>query len=196
MSEERFLSLEDVADRLQLSGQTVRRWVKSGKLTAYKPGLEYRIREEDLEEFLRRRAVRPKAQAPPPPERGEVGQAWDEKRRGIVIIALGAFNTAERWRDVAANPDSSPRAIEGAVEAAVTFLEELMDLLEAAREDYATEEEWLINHPRAFRLLDRLAAVYEVGNERLAKLASQRVPASLDRRRQEQIREWTRRSSA
>jgi excisionase family DNA binding protein len=60
-SEEQFLSLEDVASRLQVSDQTVRRWVKSGKLTAYKPGLEYRIREADLEEFLRAREVRPKA---------------------------------------------------------------------------------------------------------------------------------------
>jgi excisionase family DNA binding protein len=52
-SEEQFLSLEDVAARLQVSDQTVRRWIKSGKLTAYKPGLEYRIRETALEEFLR-----------------------------------------------------------------------------------------------------------------------------------------------
>jgi excisionase family DNA binding protein len=58
-SEEQFLSLEDVASRLQVSDQTVRRWIKSGKLTAYKPGLEYRIREADLEEFLRAREVRP-----------------------------------------------------------------------------------------------------------------------------------------
>ena len=51
-SEEQFLSLEDVASRLQVSDQTVRRWVKSGKLTAYKPGLEYRIREADLQRFI------------------------------------------------------------------------------------------------------------------------------------------------
>lgn len=60
-SEEQFLSLEDVATRLQVSDQTVRRWIKSGKLAAYKPGLEYRIRATDLEEFLRAREVRPKA---------------------------------------------------------------------------------------------------------------------------------------
>src|SRR5215207_4717713 len=65
-SEEQFLSLEDVASRLQVSDQTVRRWVKSGKLAAYKPGLEYRIRESDLAEFLKAREVRPKASAPPP----------------------------------------------------------------------------------------------------------------------------------
>jgi excisionase family DNA binding protein len=61
--EEQFLSLDDVAHRLQVSDQTVRRWVKTGKLAAYKPGLEYRIREADLEGFLRAREVRPKAAA-------------------------------------------------------------------------------------------------------------------------------------
>lgn len=55
-SEEQLLSLEDVASRLQVSDQTVRRWIKSGKLAAYKPGLEWRIKPSDLEEFLQARS--------------------------------------------------------------------------------------------------------------------------------------------
>ena len=66
VSEEQFLSLEDVANRLQVSDQTVRRWVKAGKLAAYKPGLEYRIKGSDLEEFLKTREVSPKVQSPLP----------------------------------------------------------------------------------------------------------------------------------
>jgi excisionase family DNA binding protein len=62
-SEERLLSLEDVADRLQVSNQSVRRWIKAGKLAAYKPGLEWRIRPSDLEEFLETHSF-PKVQAP------------------------------------------------------------------------------------------------------------------------------------
>jgi excisionase family DNA binding protein len=58
LAEERFLSLEDVAERLQVSDRTVRRWVKDGKLAAYKPGREWRIRPSDLEEFLESRKVR------------------------------------------------------------------------------------------------------------------------------------------
>ena len=58
-AEERFLSLEDVAERLQVSDRTVRRWVKDGKLAAYKPGREWRIRPSDFEEFLETRKVRP-----------------------------------------------------------------------------------------------------------------------------------------
>lgn len=82
-SEEQFLSLEDVATRLQVSDQTIRRWIKSGKLTAYKPGLEYRIRESDLEEFLAARAFRPKAVAQPRARaaaegRLAMGRTWEE----------------------------------------------------------------------------------------------------------------------
>ncbi len=57
-AEDRFLSLEDVAKRLQVSDRTVRRWVKDGKLAAYKPGREWRIRPSDLEDFLESRKVR------------------------------------------------------------------------------------------------------------------------------------------
>jgi excisionase family DNA binding protein len=45
--------------------QTVRRWIKSGKLKAYKPGREYRILSSDLDEFLEARSS-PKARAPLP----------------------------------------------------------------------------------------------------------------------------------
>jgi excisionase family DNA binding protein len=67
-SEEQFLSLEDVASRLQVSDQTVRRWIKAGKLAAYKPGLEYRIKASDLEEFLKTREVSPKVRRRPEEE--------------------------------------------------------------------------------------------------------------------------------
>src|SRR5829696_4890771 len=63
VSEERLLSLEDVAERLQVSDQSVRRWIKAGKLAAYKPGLEWRIRPSDLEDFLETHSS-PKVQAP------------------------------------------------------------------------------------------------------------------------------------
>ncbi len=59
LAAERFLSLEDVAERLQVSDRTVRRWVKEGKLAAYKPGREWRIRPGDLEDFLESRKVHP-----------------------------------------------------------------------------------------------------------------------------------------
>jgi excisionase family DNA binding protein len=61
-AEERFYSLEEIAERLRVSNQTIRRWIKSGRLTAYKPGREWRIRPSDLEEFLEARRVRPEGE--------------------------------------------------------------------------------------------------------------------------------------
>jgi excisionase family DNA binding protein len=60
---EAFLSLQDVADELGISVQTIRKWVKGGELAAYKPGKEYRIKHSDLEEFLKTREVAPKEAA-------------------------------------------------------------------------------------------------------------------------------------
>ena len=56
---ERFFTVDEIAERLQVSDQTVRRWVKSGKLAAFKPGKELRIRPRDLKEFLDARKVHP-----------------------------------------------------------------------------------------------------------------------------------------
>jgi excisionase family DNA binding protein len=97
-SEEQFLSLEDVAARLQVSDQTVRRWIKSGKLTAYKPGLEYRIRATDLEEFLRAREVRPKAPRRSPSE-PSFNDVLAEERRTSEYQRWAKFADfhAERW---------------------------------------------------------------------------------------------------
>jgi excisionase family DNA binding protein len=56
-----YRDVHGIADELDVDVQTVRRWIQSGKLRAFKPGKEYRVRENDLEEFLAAREVRPKA---------------------------------------------------------------------------------------------------------------------------------------
>jgi excisionase family DNA binding protein len=60
-----YRDVHGIADELGVDVQTVRRWIQSGKLRAFKPGKEYRVREADLEEFLAAREVRPKAAASP-----------------------------------------------------------------------------------------------------------------------------------
>jgi excisionase family DNA binding protein len=82
---EELLSLPEAAEPLGVSVYTVRRWIKDGKLKAFKPGKEYRVREADLEEFLAAREVRPKAVASPSQRRLFNG----EERRASFI---------ERWR--------------------------------------------------------------------------------------------------
>ena len=50
----RLLTLRDVAEAVQVSETTVRRWVRTGVLPAYKLGKrgQFRVGEEDLQAFL------------------------------------------------------------------------------------------------------------------------------------------------
>jgi excisionase family DNA binding protein len=53
--EERYFTVEEVAERLKVSHMTVYRWIKARKLGAYKIGGEFRITEGDIERFLQAR---------------------------------------------------------------------------------------------------------------------------------------------
>ena len=57
---DRLLGASEVADELATDVQTVRRWIREGKLRAFKPGKKFRIRRADLEDFLLASEVRPK----------------------------------------------------------------------------------------------------------------------------------------
>lgn len=50
--EDRFLNTEEVADMLQVDEQTIRRWIKSGKLQAFKPGREWKIPQSALDSLV------------------------------------------------------------------------------------------------------------------------------------------------
>jgi excisionase family DNA binding protein len=50
-----FNSLEDVAERYDVSIRTVRRWIKKGDLIAHRFGHQYRVSAVDLETFERLR---------------------------------------------------------------------------------------------------------------------------------------------
>jgi excisionase family DNA binding protein len=58
---EEHLSLADAAERMGISERTARRWIKSGKLRAYKPGRDYWIPESALTELVEESKVHPKA---------------------------------------------------------------------------------------------------------------------------------------
>ncbi len=57
-ADERFLTLQEVADRLQVSYRSVYRWVHEDKLPAYQIETQWRVTEADLEEFLEQRKKR------------------------------------------------------------------------------------------------------------------------------------------
>jgi excisionase family DNA binding protein len=46
------LTVGQVAKKLQVVKMTVYRYIKTGRLPAYKTGKEYRVKESSLEEFL------------------------------------------------------------------------------------------------------------------------------------------------
>lgn len=48
----RVYSLKQVADIMGLTRQTIYNYVTAGKLKARKIGKEYRVKEEDLKEFI------------------------------------------------------------------------------------------------------------------------------------------------
>jgi excisionase family DNA binding protein len=93
---EELLSLQEAGDRLGVSVYTVRRWIQTGKLRAFKPGKEYRVREADLEEFLRAREVVPKGLAPTSPQRSLLNHLADveEERRRPTDREIRAL---DRW---------------------------------------------------------------------------------------------------
>lgn len=52
IQQEKLLTVRETANYLQLSEQTVRRWINTGKLNAVKIGKEFRIRLSELNEIL------------------------------------------------------------------------------------------------------------------------------------------------
>jgi excisionase family DNA binding protein len=48
-TEDRFLNTEEVAEMMQVDEQTIRRWIKAGKLRAFKPGREWKIPQSALD---------------------------------------------------------------------------------------------------------------------------------------------------
>ncbi len=90
-----FYGLNEAADLLGFSEQSVRRWVRSGELPAYKLGKEYRISQEDLDSFLEaRRTAGPKAPpadtGPEPPPRSVGEQLRDNPEAPV--------NLPESWK--------------------------------------------------------------------------------------------------
>jgi excisionase family DNA binding protein len=50
---EKLLTPEEVAEKLSIKFRTVHGWLRTGKLKGVKVGRLWRIREEDLEEFVK-----------------------------------------------------------------------------------------------------------------------------------------------
>ena len=53
MQVEKWVNLEDVAEHLSLSQDTVRTWIKEGKLPSYKAGKRYKFKISEVDEWVR-----------------------------------------------------------------------------------------------------------------------------------------------
>lgn len=51
---EEMLTLGEVAKRLKVSVKTIRRWLQEGRLTGFKMGKLWRVKETELEAFIER----------------------------------------------------------------------------------------------------------------------------------------------
>lgn len=58
MTDEKLLTPEQVAERLQVTVQTIYTWMRSGYLPSVKMGRLWRIRPDDLENFIKSQKTR------------------------------------------------------------------------------------------------------------------------------------------
>ena len=56
-----WLTVEDVYERLgrRVPIDTIRSWIRTGRLLAYKPGRAYLVKKEDLDKFIQDSRTRP-----------------------------------------------------------------------------------------------------------------------------------------
>ena len=76
MSEQRLLTVREVAERIRSSPETVRRWLRQGKLRGFRLGgtkLGYRVPESELQRFL---------QLQPRPDEPAEGKASPQDTQG------------------------------------------------------------------------------------------------------------------
>ena len=55
VTEARLLTVSEVADLLRVSRMTVYRLIKDGEMSALRVGRSYRLREDDVDDYLSRR---------------------------------------------------------------------------------------------------------------------------------------------
>jgi excisionase family DNA binding protein len=60
MPHDRYQTVQELAERLEVAEATVRQWIKSGELRAIDIGKGWRIADSDLERFLKARETAPR----------------------------------------------------------------------------------------------------------------------------------------
>ena len=55
---DKYLSVEEIAENLSIPTETVRVWIRKGRLKAVKLGRHWRIKEVDLQTFIKEQEVK------------------------------------------------------------------------------------------------------------------------------------------
>ncbi len=71
MPQDRYQTVQEVADRLEVAEATVRQWIKSGALRAIDIGKGWRISDTDLAQFLKTRETAPRQSGNCPSQNAE-----------------------------------------------------------------------------------------------------------------------------
>lgn len=50
---EKWVNLEDIAEHLSVSKDTIRAWIKNGKLPVYKTGKRYKFKISEVDQWVR-----------------------------------------------------------------------------------------------------------------------------------------------
>jgi excisionase family DNA binding protein len=132
--EEPTRSLSEVAGAMGVSERTVRRWIKSGRLKAYKPGRDYRIPEAALRQFIEESEVRPKAGVSPSLELSFNDVLDEEWRQQSVEVVRKRYRDMRdhldpyltHWEQRLAEDDLDRQAVEEFLLAAKAFIPILM----------------------------------------------------------------------
>jgi len=192
-----FRDVHGIADELGVDVQTVRRWIQSGKLRAFKPGKEYRVREADLEEFLAAREVRPKGPAPSPLEPSLLN-GLENERRASPVFADALITTAE-WLASLEPPQSLADVLKrfGFLEVLDSLAEPLDVLANApARwERFPLDERMEIGRA-ALALHDTARRVLDENNDYLERRREDREASREAAAMREKMRAWNQRRSA
>ncbi len=192
-----YLKIPELARRLDVSEKTARRYIKGGALPSTFIGGAYRVKEEDLEEFLHGAEVKPKA--PKAERRSSLEPSLFnglEGERRLSRFSEAIITAAARWGEAMSSPDMNDTKRFGLIDAALD--------LSRVIEERAEEEDWeaLPNQERLeiVTTMGKLTEAAERGisylHEDLHEAEETKAQEELVDQRREQMREWTRRISA
>jgi excisionase family DNA binding protein len=171
-----------------ISERTARRWIKSGKLRAYKPGRDYWIPESALTELVEESEVHPKASASSQPSfNGLLEEEQRLSRFSEAIIAVAA-----KWGEAMASPDMNDSKRFGLIDAALE--------LGGVISERAEEEGWeAIPYQEQLEIVTTTEKLGEAAAQGLRHLQESGEASGQEeevKQRREQVRELTRQISA